>query len=99
LGRTDQQDLFAKVIDEAEAELERLTRARAEARAKVESLRQSPTETVPMHHDASPAPAATSVRTSAEKVRLFQERFRGRPDVFPRRWENAKSGKSSWPNR
>ena len=96
MGRTDQQDLFAKAIDEAEAELERLTRARAEARAKVESLRQSLTETVPVHRDASPAPTATSVRTSAEKVRLFKERFRGRPDVFPRRWENAKSGKSGY---
>jgi len=35
LGETDQQDLFAKAIDQAEAELERLTRAQAEARAKV----------------------------------------------------------------
>jgi ribosome-associated translation inhibitor RaiA len=38
LGETDQQDLFAKAIDQAEAELERLTRAQAEARAKVAAL-------------------------------------------------------------
>lgn len=29
------------------------------------------------------------------KVQLFEQLFRGRPDVFPRRWENAK-GRSGW---
>jgi hypothetical protein len=37
----NQQDLFAKVIDEAQAELDRLTRAQSEARARVASLRQA----------------------------------------------------------
>ena len=94
LGVTKQQDLFAKAIDEAEAEVERLTRARAEARAKVESLRQALTETAPIRCDVSPAVDFRPPQTSADKVRLFRERFRGRPDVFPRRWENTKSGKS-----
>ena len=90
---TDQQDLFAQAIDQAEAELERLTRAQAEARAKVAALRQSLAG--PSCHAIPTVPSATP-RTSAEQVHLFRERFRGRPDVFPRRWENARSGRSGY---
>ena len=42
---------------------------------------------------ATPPPAVreTAVpRTSSEKVLLFRELFRGRMDVFPKRWVNAK---------
>jgi hypothetical protein len=34
--------------------------------------------------------------TQSEKVALFGTRFRGRTDVYPRRWENARSGKSGY---
>jgi superfamily II DNA or RNA helicase len=34
--------------------------------------------------------------TIAQKVALFRELFRGRADVFPIRWDNAKSGKSGY---
>jgi hypothetical protein len=95
LGGRDQQDLFAKAIDEAEAELERLTRAQAEARAKVAALRQSLAVPIPPSCPIPTAPCATP-RTSTEQVHLFRERFRGRPDVFPRRWENARSGRSGY---
>ena len=44
-----------------------------------------------------PAVAETTLpKTAAEKVRLFRALFRGRMDVFPRRWENAKLGKSGY---
>ena len=33
---------------------------------------------------------------AAEKVSLFRSLFRGRPDVFARRWENPKTGKSGY---
>lgn len=32
----------------------------------------------------------------AEKVRLFDTLFQGRRDVFPRRWDNGKSGRSGY---
>ncbi len=35
-------------------------------------------------------------RTSSEKVALFRKLFHGRLDVFPRRWENAKSGRAGY---
>ncbi len=34
--------------------------------------------------------------SSEEKVALFRSLFRGRKDVFPRRWENPKTGRSGY---
>lgn len=34
--------------------------------------------------------------SAEEKIKLFMTLFRGRTEVFPRRWENAKSGKSGY---
>jgi superfamily II DNA or RNA helicase len=34
--------------------------------------------------------------TAAEKVALFRSLFRGRADVFPRRWENRRTGKRGY---
>lgn len=31
-----------------------------------------------------------------EKIKIFMNLFRGREDVFPKRWENAKTGKSGY---
>jgi superfamily II DNA or RNA helicase len=58
--------------------LDALERARADCTADAQV---NPTGTVTM---ASPA---------AEKVALFRSLFRGREEVFPRRWENPKTGK------
>jgi hypothetical protein len=98
LSNQDHPDLFAKAINEAQAELDRLSRAQAEARAKVAALRRAlpdGSSTVTERRDFadlhSPLPEA-----AAAKVHLFRESFRGRADVFPRRWENAKSGKSGY---
>ena len=33
---------------------------------------------------------------AAAKIKLFRSLFRGRDDVFPRRWQNANSGKSGY---
>ena len=45
------------------------------------------------------APAAgtiTDASTPEEKLALFRGLFAGRPDVFPVRWENSKSGRSGY---
>ena len=31
-----------------------------------------------------------------EKIQIFMRLFRGREDVFPKRWDNAKTGKSGY---
>ena len=40
--------------------------------------------------------ATTTALSNAEKVALFRSLFRGRDDVFPRRWENSKTGKAGY---
>ena len=44
----------------------------------------------------SPAGPVTNSSTPGEKVALFRTLFRGREDVFPRRWENARTGRSGY---
>ena len=34
--------------------------------------------------------------SNADKITLFRSLFRGRGDVFPRRWENPKTGKTGY---
>lgn len=34
--------------------------------------------------------------TPEEKIQIFKSLFRGREDVFPKRWDNAKTGKSGY---
>ena len=43
--------------------------------------------------DAAPVTASSS---PAEKIALFQSLFRGREDVFPKRWSNVRSGRSGY---
>ena len=38
----------------------------------------------------------TAASPAAEKIALFRNLFRGREEVFPRRWENPKTGKSGY---
>ena len=45
---------------------------------------------------AGPVPAVTYASAPEEKIGLFLSLFRGRADVFPKRWENAKAGKAGY---
>ncbi len=38
----------------------------------------------------------TAASPAAEKIALFRSLFRGRDDVFPRRWHNHKTGKTGY---
>ncbi|MDP6777228.1 MAG: DEAD/DEAH box helicase family protein [Candidatus Latescibacteria bacterium] len=48
--------------------------------------------------EASPTQSSVSAtpRTSAEKIALFRQLFRGRPDVYPKRWVNDAKGTSGY---
>lgn len=42
-------------------------------------------------------PGAVDAGTSAQdKVRFFRALFAARPDVYARRWENARTGRNGW---
>ena len=38
----------------------------------------------------------TQYSSTTEKIQLFKNLFRGREDVYPKRWENTKTGKSGY---
>jgi superfamily II DNA or RNA helicase len=42
------------------------------------------------------APTVTAASGTADKVALFRRLFVGRPDVFPVRWDNRKTGRSGY---
>lgn len=44
----------------------------------------------------SPVETVTGTASPAAKIALFRSLFRGRDDIFPKRWSNAKSGKSGY---
>ena len=75
-------------LAELDDERAQITRHLLELNARLSSLRRS--------DDTSPArltePRGTAPSTSAEKVALFMNLFRGRADVYPKRWMNAKKG-------
>ena len=72
---------------------------RAELRAKLERLERSraplvgPDRQVAMVADT---PTVTAASSTKDKVALFRRLFAGRPDVFPVRCDNQKSGRSGY---
>ncbi|MDE0219679.1 MAG: restriction endonuclease subunit R, partial [Spirochaetaceae bacterium] len=83
--------------EEATAIRKRLATLAAEQAA----LRQRLAEIGAHHadHHGSPsldAPPVTASSLPADKIALFRSLFRGREDVFPRRWTNARSGRSGY---
>jgi superfamily II DNA or RNA helicase len=69
------------------------------ARGRLTVLReqlQTAPEAMPAAPPASIPKFGTVPVTNTDKVLLFRSLFRGREDVFPRRWENARTGKSGY---
>jgi superfamily II DNA or RNA helicase len=60
-----------------------------------DQLAAAPLVPIAVQPKTHPATAAAPP-TNATKVALFRSLFRGRDDVFPRRWENEKKGKSGY---
>jgi hypothetical protein len=50
----------------------------------------------PANQQPDLAGGVTAASSTAEKIALFRSLFRGREEVFPRRWENPKNGKSGY---
>ena len=71
------------MIAAAEFRLRELERERDATLARIAALRAQGDESSP---ELSPT----------EKMRMFGELFQGRRDVFPRRWENGRTGRSGY---
>lgn len=59
------------------------------------SLVQELNQLKKLNYSNSSAPV-TQYSPSADKIQLFKSLFRGREDVYPKRWENTKTGKSGY---
>jgi hypothetical protein len=74
--------------------LARLESEKAELRADLNRLLSAPEtrKSLPPAGD----PPVTNASSPATKIALFRSLFRGRDDVFPKRWENTKTGKAGY---
>ncbi len=107
LDGTERFGWQSRVADESDIEVD-LARVRArlvDLDAERRDL-QRELEALEARLAAEPAPTVkqpsfenaplTNVSPSHEKVALFRRLFAGRPDVFPVRWENRKTGRSGY---
>jgi superfamily II DNA or RNA helicase len=81
-------------IAEIRKRLARLESEKAELEASLNRLLSA--------HEASDSPPppsdvpVTNASSPAAKIALFRSLFRGRDDLFPKRWENPKTGKAGY---
>jgi hypothetical protein len=82
-----------------EARLAAIERQREEARVRIDALR---TEVASLTPDSRPtsqpqvADGAPTPMTASEKIALHRRLFRGRDDLFARRWANARTGRTGY---
>ena len=87
-------DDITRQIAALKDQLATLDRERSDTADRLSALERQAKEA------ARPPPPVTARVTmtspTAEKIALFRSLFRGREEVFPRRWENANSGKAGY---
>lgn len=77
------------------AELDAEQRQLQQALSALEAQQAAETALLAKRPSFENAPV-TNTSTSGEKVELFRRLFAGRPDVFPVRWENRKTGRAGY---
>ena len=88
-----------ETIVAAEEELARLNIQRAEVIARLQELRREKTQVtqsgkqIPLSFRP---PAVANTSTEAEKIALFRSMFKGREDVYPLRFESAKTDRPGY---
>ena len=93
------RESLANAIEAQEAKLAALDRNREDVRLELERLRG---ELITLDSAATTRIALASSSdtaagmTPSEKVALFRSLFRGRDDVYPKLWENARTGKKGY---
>ncbi len=81
--------------EEAAAIRDRLTALHAERAALEARLAELGTDATDHIPSLDVAPVAAS-SSPGEKISLFRSLFRGREDVFPKRWTNSRTGRSGY---
>jgi|GEM_PF-2893963 len=88
---------IVRQIAELEPRLDALDEERrqvAEHQIELKKRRDTPTGRAAQVNP--PAATVTMTAPTAAKIALFRSLFRGREDVFPQRWNNAKTGKTGY---
>ena len=94
---TSKEEL-GRLISEAEKELVRLDARRIELLERINQFR-SEREQASRNYASSfftPARLVTTKYTQEEKISLFRSLFKGRDDVYPKRFESARTGKTGY---
>ena len=91
LDAENEASLIELRLAELEEERRRLTAGLTRLRREMDS--PAPAQTV---REAAASYQVHHLSSSDEKIRLFRSLFRGREDVYPRRWENLKAGRSGY---
>ncbi len=85
-------------IQSAEQELAALDEKRKELQARIKQLKGQKQsiadEQLPF--DRLSVPIVTNETSQEHKIALFRSLFRGREDVYPRRFESKRTGKSGY---
>ena len=92
-------DEIDRLLAETEGELARLNTRRAELLAQITALQREKTELLYTQEAPSQSPNLPSVTNQSPqeaKVALFRSLFRGREDVYPKRFESLKTGKTGY---
>ncbi|MCL2009631.1 MAG: DEAD/DEAH box helicase [Synergistaceae bacterium] len=96
----NERERLQEELSVIEAELHRLEKSKQELLRRRESFAQALREEEKASLSSKvlfQTAAITKHSSPAEKISLFGSLFRGREDVFPRRFENIKKGKSGYP--
>jgi len=91
---TQDPDGLRSRLSQAELELATINVSRDSLRREIADIRAMLADEG--HGDDDPRTAVTRASPAADKIALFRELFRGREDVWARRWESRKSGRSGY---
>ena len=92
---TAQSDIVRQIMD-LERRLDALDGERKQIVEHLTELKKARDACTASGVEISSSKSVTKTAPQAAKIALFRTLFRGREDVFPRRWENAKSGKTGY---
>ena len=91
------RDPLVTELAKAESDLERIEAQRTAAKARIAALRNELATLDPAPRPVAPEPlSGRAPRTPADKVKLFRQLFRGRPDLYPTRFVSKKTGKPGY---
>ncbi len=87
-----------RLIAVTDAELAKLESSRSELLARAAELQREKTVLLqaPGAPDLNDKPTVTNQSSQDEKIFLFRSLFRGRKDIYPRRFESLKTGKQGY---